>query len=106
MHGFRSGALQDLVHGLGKDVAKRNCALPVKTAGNHRAVAEDAEVIPQTVTEDGVSPVLGLQIRPVEPVAMLEKELVLDADALGLFLPVPGEACLRQIQGEMLRPSS
>ena len=63
----------------------------VQAAGNHRAVAEDTDLVPEPVAEYTAAPIRGRQIRPVEFVAVLQKDPVSDSGSLALGGPGLGE---------------
>ena len=56
-------------------------------------------MVPEAVAEDAVSPVIGFHIGPGEAVAVLKVQLILDADAPRLLVPVVGEPGAGQVQG-------
>ena len=63
----------------------------IQTAGHHRAVAQDSDLIPQAIAEHPTISLGGGQIRPVKAVAVLQIDPIPDPDALPLLLPLSGK---------------
>ena len=59
----------------------------VKTAGDHRTITKDADLITQTVAKYMSAVILGIQIRPVEFVTMLQIDPICDSDAVAFLMP-------------------
>ena len=68
-------------------MAEGHSPLPIQTAGNHRSVAENGEMILEAVTENGISPIVGGHVGPLEAVTPLDVQLVSYAHTLGIFYP-------------------
>ena len=70
----------------------------VKTAGDHRTITKDADLITQTVAKYMDAVILGIQIRPIEFVTMLQIDPICDPDAVAFLMPGFGEIasqCIR-----------
>ena len=98
-NGGGTGGSQDGCQVVRKHIAQGNGAVTVQAAGNHSAVAEDAEVIPKAVAGHMGAVVGGGGVRPGEAVAPLQKQTVPDAVATGVGLPLTGQQRLQQRQG-------
>ena len=90
--------VQNLRQLLPEHVAQGDDAVAVQTAGHHRAVAEDAEVVLQAVAVNLFTLVRGILIRPGEAVAPLQKQAVPDPIAPGIFLPGLGKMQSQPLQ--------
>ena len=74
---------------IGEDISKVDDTFPVQTAGNHGTVAQNAEMILQTVAEHTVSHILAGGVGPCEAVSELQMKLVLNTVATVALLPFP-----------------
>ena len=59
VNGFCSGRSQNLFHILMQEIAQCQVTVVIQAAGNNGTVAEDAQLIPQTVAEHTGIPFLG-----------------------------------------------
>ena len=59
----------------------------IQAAGNDTAVAQNADLIPKTITEYLAVSLWCRQIRPVEFITVLQKNLFSDTDSFSFFLP-------------------
>ena len=60
------GRDQDLLQLLPEQIPQGDVALMIQAAGDHRAVAENADLVPQAVAGDAVESLRGGQVRPVK----------------------------------------
>ena len=64
------GRSEDLLHGLPEDISEGKITFVIQAAGDSRAVAEDPQLIAQTVAEDLSGAFRGGQVGPVEFIAV------------------------------------
>ena len=89
--GLDSGFCQNFFHILCKQVAQGNVTLVIQAAGDYRSVAQDTDLILQTVAEYLIAAVIGGKIRPVELVAVFQEDPIADGCTFFGFLPGLGK---------------
>ena len=90
------------------EVAKSKVTLMIQTAGNYGSVAQNTNLIPQTVAEYTVTAVSGGQIRPVKLVAAFQVYPVTQPGAFSFYSPGLGEEFFHMIKDLLipfLRPA-
>lgn len=74
----------------------------VQAAGDHRAVPQHADVVPQALAEAGLSLVVGVQVGPLEPLPPLQIDPGGQGGALPALLPGPGEGLLQAAEDDVV----
>ncbi len=92
---LRSVGAEDGMDVLLENIAEVDHALAVKTAGNHRAVDENAELILEPIAEEFAPLDLCVPVGPLKSLSPLKIDAVADSGSAVAFLPLPGDAILQ-----------
>ena len=85
-----------------EDVTEGDDTVTIQTAGNDRAIAEDAEMIAKAIAKELLTLHRGIPVGPCEEVAPLQKEPGTDAEASGVFGPGGIQAAMEIIQSDVV----
>jgi hypothetical protein len=91
-----AGGGEDLLQFLPEKVAQGDAAVVVQTAGYHRAVAQDTQLIPQSPAKDPSFGGGSGQIRPCKAILIVEEHPVGKTEAVPLGCPRPWEMPLQK----------
>lgn len=79
---------QDLLPFLREKIPKRHVALVIETAGDDRPVAEHGGLLPQGKAAPARAAVAGGELRPLEPLAVLDEHARRKTPAPRVFVPL------------------
>ena len=79
--------VENMIDILPEDISKVYNAVAVKTAGHHRSVNEDAELVFQPVAEKPFALYFGVFIGPFKAFAPFQIEVIANLHPAGIFLP-------------------
>ena len=92
-----SGSCQNGFHIVLKKIAQSQITFVIQAAGNCCNISENAELIPQSVTENPVTALRSGQIRPVEFIAVFQENPLTDPLTLTVIHPGGGEEFLHGV---------
>ena len=100
--GLGTGGGENVRQIIAEYISQIDDAIAVQTAGDHGAVAKNAEMIAQTVAEDMLAVIRGIFIGPGETVAPFQEKPLPDSVTPVVLGPGFGETVLQYLQGGVI----